>query len=169
MLKGARSSIGDGLETKFWTDRWTDGGVRLIDLVSRDNLPEDTDAMVAELVNEDGLWDLDLISQYLPQMLSIVSRTCPPHDRIEGKTAGAGELSSLVSSRSDPRISLFWITMSSLLPNLGSLFGNGVVLIELGTFSGLQNMAGCLQIVNEGEDTWLMTLAAVCAIILKRI
>ncbi|CAN1831412.1 hypothetical protein LINPERHAP1_LOCUS33186 [Linum perenne] len=94
-------------------------------------------------------------------MLSIVSRACPPHDRIEEKMAGAGELSSLVCSRSDPHISLFWI--------LGSLFGNGVARIESGTFSGLRSMAGCLQTVNEGEDTWLMTLAVVCVIILKRI
>ncbi|CAN1831409.1 Putative ribonuclease H protein At1g65750 [Linum perenne] len=102
MLKGVRSSIGDGLETNFWTDRWTDGGVRLIDLVSRDNLPEDTDAVVAELVNEDGLWDLDLISQYLPpNVVDCVSGMSPPRpDRREDGWSWGAEQSGMFSIRS---------------------------------------------------------------------
>ncbi|CAN1165414.1 Putative ribonuclease H protein At1g65750 [Linum perenne] len=78
------------------------GGVRLIDLVNRDNLPEDTDAVVADLVKEDGLWDLDFISQYLPlNAIDCVSGMSPPRsERGEDGWRWGGEQSGKFSIRS---------------------------------------------------------------------
>ncbi|CAN1274381.1 Putative ribonuclease H protein At1g65750 [Linum perenne] len=61
MLEGARTGIGNGKDTKFWTGNWLDSGVKLIDCVADTNVPLDLDAMVSEFVTASGDWDFGRI------------------------------------------------------------------------------------------------------------
>ncbi|CAN1767631.1 Putative ribonuclease H protein At1g65750 [Linum perenne] len=57
MLEGARSGIGNGRETPFWTGKWIDSGKKLIDQVVFNPDQLDISARVRDLVAADGEWD----------------------------------------------------------------------------------------------------------------
>ncbi|CAN1815662.1 Putative ribonuclease H protein At1g65750 [Linum perenne] len=85
MTQGARSLIHDGVNTAFWTGRWVDSGVRLIDFANTDDPGFNIDDSVADLVDAKGAWDFQKIRPLLqPEGLNMVAGTSPP-------VAGSGE------------------------------------------------------------------------------
>ncbi|CAN1129957.1 hypothetical protein LINPERHAP2_LOCUS5547 [Linum perenne] len=69
MLEGARASIRNGVGTTFWTTRWLDSGIKLIDHVEEIDDNIDLQATVRDLVMEDGDWDLDFLRTYIKDEL----------------------------------------------------------------------------------------------------
>ncbi|CAN1161707.1 Putative ribonuclease H protein At1g65750 [Linum perenne] len=63
---GVRWSIRDGRSTRFWTDRWLDSGILLIDYAL--NIREvDVSNSVADFCDVDKVWDLDKLRNVLPE------------------------------------------------------------------------------------------------------
>ncbi|CAN1131085.1 hypothetical protein LINPERHAP2_LOCUS6196 [Linum perenne] len=65
MLLGARSSIRNGRDTPFWTTRWVDSGIRLIDSMAGTDVDFNPLDTVADFVNEDGQWNFEEITRLL--------------------------------------------------------------------------------------------------------
>ncbi|CAN1126818.1 Putative ribonuclease H protein At1g65750 [Linum perenne] len=65
MLQGSRAAIRNGKETMFWTTRWVDSGVKLID-AALDPTNVDLEMSVADLVTSEGSWDFSKLQTILP-------------------------------------------------------------------------------------------------------
>ncbi|CAN1173011.1 Putative ribonuclease H protein At1g65750 [Linum perenne] len=80
MIEGARAGIGNGEETRFWTGKWLDSGVKLIDLVSKFDEPIDLEDPVKDFITEDGNWDLPRLRLHLDdEAIKDVIGMLPPH------------------------------------------------------------------------------------------
>ncbi|CAN1147309.1 Putative ribonuclease H protein At1g65750 [Linum perenne] len=85
MLRGSRSAIRDGRETMFWTARWVDSGVQLINLVNVDPRLINVEDTVRDFVTEDGSWDFAKLRSCLAEdTVAIVAGMAPPRDGIGG-------------------------------------------------------------------------------------
>ncbi|CAN1841739.1 Putative ribonuclease H protein At1g65750 [Linum perenne] len=70
VVNGIQQSIGDGRSTRFWTDRWVDSGVLLIDHAL--NIQGvDASTCVADLCSANGDWNADLIFSVLPRDIAL--------------------------------------------------------------------------------------------------
>ncbi|CAN1162974.1 Putative ribonuclease H protein At1g65750 [Linum perenne] len=65
MLEGARAGIGNGQYTLFWTGRWLDSGVRLIDKVVQNAELVDIEARVRDFISGDGSWNISQLRGFL--------------------------------------------------------------------------------------------------------
>ncbi|CAL1353888.1 unnamed protein product [Linum trigynum] len=83
MSEGMAMSVKDGRSTSFWTDRWIDPTVILLDHV-RVHAPEiDPTLPVAAFLDENGKWDEALINSFLPMEVAVqVIGSHPP--RVDG-------------------------------------------------------------------------------------
>ncbi|CAN0892936.1 Putative ribonuclease H protein At1g65750 [Linum grandiflorum] len=63
-------AIRDGRSTKFWTDKWLDSGIILIDH-ARNTQGVSFDSNVADFVLDSGNWNSTLISSLLPYQIAI--------------------------------------------------------------------------------------------------
>ncbi|CAN1762611.1 Putative ribonuclease H protein At1g65750 [Linum perenne] len=93
MLKGARSAIRNGRTTEFWTARWVDRGIRLIELVDDPDAEINTEDMVSDFVDSDGCWDVNRLTSCLPAEAvdMVVGMTLPCDDRGEDQWVWGGE------------------------------------------------------------------------------
>ncbi|CAN1730820.1 Putative ribonuclease H protein At1g65750 [Linum perenne] len=82
VVNGIHQSIGDGRSTKFWTDRWVDSGVLLIDHAL--NLQGvNASICVADFCSTNGDWNSDLIFSVLPMNIALqVIGMTPPRNNI---------------------------------------------------------------------------------------
>ncbi|CAN1191394.1 Putative ribonuclease H protein At1g65750 [Linum perenne] len=81
VVNGIQQSIGDGRSTKFWTDRWVDSGVLLIDHAL--NIQGvNASICVADFCSANGDWNSDLIFYVLPRniALQVIGMTPPRHN-----------------------------------------------------------------------------------------
>ncbi|CAN1833322.1 Putative ribonuclease H protein At1g65750 [Linum perenne] len=79
MLLGARSAIRNGQGTLFWTARWVDSGIRLLNTIEDTNGGIDLSATVADFTNEDNQWDVDKLTNVLtPDQVCLVLGMSPP-------------------------------------------------------------------------------------------
>ncbi|CAN1850207.1 Putative ribonuclease H protein At1g65750 [Linum perenne] len=77
-LKGLYWSIKSGRNTKFWTDRWLDSGIILIDhVISAQGV--DISQSVSDLILSDGNWDIPKLSICLPYdvLVQVIGMTPP--------------------------------------------------------------------------------------------
>ncbi|CAN1745399.1 Putative ribonuclease H protein At1g65750 [Linum perenne] len=82
VLNGLHWSIRDGRNTHFWTDRWVDSGVILVDHAL--NIQGvDSSLLVSQACSESGLWNLDFLFSVLPRdiVLQVVG-VSPPVDSL---------------------------------------------------------------------------------------
>ncbi|CAN1181258.1 Putative ribonuclease H protein At1g65750 [Linum perenne] len=81
MLIGARSAIRNGRDTPFWTSRWVDSGIRLIDAATNMHPNINLADNVVDFVNEDVQWDVDKLSIALPpDVVDSVIGMSPPRE-----------------------------------------------------------------------------------------
>ncbi|CAN1130300.1 Putative ribonuclease H protein At1g65750 [Linum perenne] len=82
VLDGTRWSIRDGRKTRFWTDRWLDSGITLMDhaINFRD---VDSSLPVSHICSEPGVWNFDFLCSVLPSdvVMQVVGMS-PPVDRL---------------------------------------------------------------------------------------
>ncbi|CAN1782224.1 Putative ribonuclease H protein At1g65750 [Linum perenne] len=102
MTLGSRVGIRDGQDTNFWSDRWIDSGLRLIDLADRPDMIEDTEARVCEFGTDDGGWDMEKLSRSLPAaaVAQIAAIAPPAATRGEDTWAWGEESNGIFSIRS---------------------------------------------------------------------
>ncbi|CAN1830416.1 Putative ribonuclease H protein At1g65750 [Linum perenne] len=82
VVNGLHWSTRDGGNTRFWTDRWVDSGVVLVDHAL--NIQGvDSSLLVAQACSEPGLWNFDFLTSVLPReiVLQVVGMT-PPVERL---------------------------------------------------------------------------------------
>ncbi|CAN1168444.1 Putative ribonuclease H protein At1g65750 [Linum perenne] len=85
MTQGIRALIHDGAATAFWTARWVDSDLRLIEFANTEVQGFNIDDSVADFVDENGSWDLQKLTPLLqPEGLNMVAGSSPP-------VAGSGE------------------------------------------------------------------------------
>ncbi|CAN1824284.1 Putative ribonuclease H protein At1g65750 [Linum perenne] len=106
MLRGARSAIRDGRGTAFWTAKWVDSGVRLIDLVDENTANIDIGENVADFTIGDGTWNFDKLRGVLPtQAVNLVMGMTPPQaDRGDDEWVWGEEIDGQFSIKSAYRI-----------------------------------------------------------------
>ncbi|CAN1175299.1 Putative ribonuclease H protein At1g65750 [Linum perenne] len=106
MIRGARSAIRDGRGTAFWTARWVDSGVRLIDLVNEDSPHINIGDNVDDFTTVDDTWDLDKLCRVLPaQAVNMVMGMTPPQaDRGDDEWVWGEEVDGQFSIKSAYRI-----------------------------------------------------------------
>ncbi|CAN1308617.1 Putative ribonuclease H protein At1g65750, partial [Linum perenne] len=82
VVNGIQQSIVDGRSTRFWTDRWVDSGVLLIDhALNIQGVNAST--CVADLCSANGDWNADLIFSVLPRDIALqVIGMSPPRNNI---------------------------------------------------------------------------------------
>ncbi|CAN1749435.1 Putative ribonuclease H protein At1g65750 [Linum perenne] len=85
MLEGARSGIGNGKDTLFWTGNWLDSGSKLIDQAVLNIDQIDISARVCDLVTEAGAWDLAKIQFHVTDesIKGVIGMLPPSEDRGE--------------------------------------------------------------------------------------
>ncbi|CAN1333062.1 Putative ribonuclease H protein At1g65750 [Linum perenne] len=105
---GARSAIRNGLDTQFWTARWIDSGIRLLDVVEDGAAGIDISATVAEFTNDDNQWDVDKLSSVLTadQVSMVVGMSPPNPDSGEDEWVWGMEPNGLFSIKSAYKILL---------------------------------------------------------------
>ncbi|CAN1750621.1 Putative ribonuclease H protein At1g65750 [Linum perenne] len=102
MLLGARSGIRNGEDTDFWTSRWLDSGVQLIDHAWNPDYELNITAKVRDMVSSDGSWNLNTLRSCLPENLveEIVGMTPPKADLGEDVCSWGREINGKFSIRS---------------------------------------------------------------------
>ncbi|CAN1786030.1 Putative ribonuclease H protein At1g65750 [Linum perenne] len=86
VVNGAHWSIRDGQNTHFWTDRWVDSSIVLVDHAL--NIQGvDSSLRVSQACSEPGLWNFDFLCSVLPRdvVMQVVGMS-PPVERL-GKDA----------------------------------------------------------------------------------
>ncbi|CAN1144455.1 Putative ribonuclease H protein At1g65750 [Linum perenne] len=79
MLAGSRSAIRDGTDTLFWSDKWVDADIRLIDYADTAAAEFDLSCTVASMVNTEGQWDYPRLERlFTPDAVDIVAGMTPP-------------------------------------------------------------------------------------------
>ncbi|CAN1188824.1 Putative ribonuclease H protein At1g65750 [Linum perenne] len=79
MVEGSRSGIRDGKETLFWTGRWLDSGIRLIDQVVTELDGVDPDERVCDVVTASGDWDFERLRRHLAvETINQITDVTPP-------------------------------------------------------------------------------------------
>ncbi|CAN1801051.1 Putative ribonuclease H protein At1g65750 [Linum perenne] len=79
---GLQWSINNGRNTHFWTARWVDGGIVLIDH-ALNILRVDTSLRVADVCSATGDWNIDFLSSVLPSdVVMQVIGMCTPRDSL---------------------------------------------------------------------------------------
>ncbi|CAN1829647.1 Putative ribonuclease H protein At1g65750 [Linum perenne] len=106
MLLGARTAIRNGRETSFWTARWLDSRVRLIDAFTGNTEELDLSQSVADFVNDDGQWDVERLFAVLPAdaVSAVVGMPTPREDCGEDEWIWGGESNGSFSIKSAYRI-----------------------------------------------------------------
>ncbi|CAN1176559.1 Putative ribonuclease H protein At1g65750 [Linum perenne] len=80
MLRGARSAIRDGHDTRFWLTRWVDADILLVDCIDEDKPLPNLEETVADYVTEFGQWDFDKLRRYLNQeAIEMIMGMSPPN------------------------------------------------------------------------------------------
>ncbi|CAN1140307.1 Putative ribonuclease H protein At1g65750 [Linum perenne] len=104
MLEGARFGIGNDRDTKFWSDRWLDSGVKLIDQVINLVVPLNLEDLVCDFVNANGDWDLAEMSVHLDEeaLKEIRGMLPPSENRGDDSWIWGLESNGKFSIRSDP-------------------------------------------------------------------
>ncbi|CAN1188821.1 Putative ribonuclease H protein At1g65750 [Linum perenne] len=78
-MEGSRSGIRDGKETLFWTGRWLDSGIRLIDQVVTELDGVDPDERVCDVVTASGDWDFERLRRHLAvETINQITDVTPP-------------------------------------------------------------------------------------------
>ncbi|CAN1147563.1 Putative ribonuclease H protein At1g65750 [Linum perenne] len=82
MMTGARSAIRNGRDTKFWTSRWVDSGIRLLDFAVDADTEPNLGEPVANFLNLDGQWDIERLRSALPSdaVDAVVGMSTPRED-----------------------------------------------------------------------------------------
>ncbi|CAN1786910.1 Putative ribonuclease H protein At1g65750 [Linum perenne] len=81
MMLGARSAIRNGRDTMFWTSRWVDSGIRLLDFAVDTNIELNLGDSVADFLNLDGQWDIEKLTSSLPSdVVDSVVGMSPPRE-----------------------------------------------------------------------------------------
>ncbi|CAN1743715.1 Putative ribonuclease H protein At1g65750 [Linum perenne] len=81
MLIGTRSTIRNGCDTLFWTSRWVDSGIRLVDKITNTHPTVNLADKVVDFVNDSGQWDFDkLLTVLPPNVVNYVAGMSPPRD-----------------------------------------------------------------------------------------
>ncbi|CAN1177926.1 Putative ribonuclease H protein At1g65750 [Linum perenne] len=78
VINGIQWSVRDGKTTKFWTDRWLDSGILLIDhAINVQGV--NPSLLVSQATKQDGSWDFDFLSNALPHdvLLQVVGMSTP--------------------------------------------------------------------------------------------
>ncbi|CAN1842763.1 Putative ribonuclease H protein At1g65750 [Linum perenne] len=78
VVNGIQWSVRDGKTTKFWTDRWLDSGILLIDhAINVQGV--NPSLLVSQVTKQDGSWDFDFLSNALPHdvLLQVVGMSTP--------------------------------------------------------------------------------------------
>ncbi|CAN1128563.1 Putative ribonuclease H protein At1g65750 [Linum perenne] len=106
MMPGARSSIRNGRDTPFWTARWVDLGIRLIDLMTGTGVDFNPLDTVADFVNEDGQWKFEDIAGLLPSDVAeaVIGMTPPIADGEDDQWVWGGEVNGRFSIKSTNRL-----------------------------------------------------------------
>ncbi|CAN1810690.1 Putative ribonuclease H protein At1g65750 [Linum perenne] len=80
MLEGSRSGIRDGKGTSFWTGRWLDSGVRLIDQVEAHWEEVEPEDCVLSFTTAGGEWNFDKMRRHLAEELILqIAAMSPPN------------------------------------------------------------------------------------------
>ncbi|CAN1201045.1 Putative ribonuclease H protein At1g65750 [Linum perenne] len=78
MLRGSRVAVRNGQDTNFWTARWVDADIHLIDLI-QDGIQPNLDSKIADFVSPSGQWDHEAIASLLkPEAVEMVFGMSPP-------------------------------------------------------------------------------------------
>ncbi|CAN1800814.1 Putative ribonuclease H protein At1g65750 [Linum perenne] len=106
MLLGTRLAIRNGRDALFWTSRWVDSGIRLIDSATGDEADLNLADTIADFVSEDGQWDVAKLTRMLPpSSVEIVMGMSPPRaDGGEDKWVWGGEDNGCFTIKSAYRI-----------------------------------------------------------------
>ena len=81
MLQGMRWSIGDGNKINFWHQCWVSEEIIIADHITNPIPNELINKWVADFVDDEGQWNLDMISVFLPnQILLQITAIKPPSD-----------------------------------------------------------------------------------------
>ncbi|CAN1193376.1 Putative ribonuclease H protein At1g65750 [Linum perenne] len=83
MLAGSRAVIRNGRETNFWTTRWVDSGVQLLELSTRNPSEINLEESVAEFGDDMGGWDLHKLRLWLSDegVVTVAGMAAPRDDR----------------------------------------------------------------------------------------
>ncbi|CAN1162575.1 Putative ribonuclease H protein At1g65750 [Linum perenne] len=66
MIAGTRMAIRDGRSTPFWSSRWVDSGIVLADFADTSDPEFNPLEVVADFVDDEGLWDISKLNRLLP-------------------------------------------------------------------------------------------------------
>ncbi|CAN1170479.1 Putative ribonuclease H protein At1g65750 [Linum perenne] len=102
MLEGARAGIQNGMETRFWTTRWLDSGIKIVDKVVRNHEEIEIEAAVCEFTTDSGNWDTEKLRHFLDDdtIGEIMGMMPPNSDRGEDSWVWSGESNGKFSIRS---------------------------------------------------------------------
>ncbi|CAN1726177.1 Putative ribonuclease H protein At1g65750 [Linum perenne] len=79
MLRGSRVAVRNGRDTNFWTARWVDADVHLVDLIQEGGTQPDLEAKIADYVTPSGQWNFEILAESLrPEALALISGMSPP-------------------------------------------------------------------------------------------
>ncbi|MED6111468.1 hypothetical protein PIB30_052590 [Stylosanthes scabra] len=130
-------TIGNGLDTFFWTDQWIHQDCRLSNLVTSPIPTERLQDKVADYVDRNGHWDIRRFQQLIPP---IKSEQYLPLQKRE-KTCYAGTIMQMATSLL-PRLTKFSQMKLRRSRRSGNLFGNGKALKESKCSCGDLSMEG---------------------------
>ncbi|CAN1155798.1 hypothetical protein LINPERHAP2_LOCUS20600 [Linum perenne] len=83
MLRGAHLVVRNGRDTNFWTTKWVDANVLLLDWVRDDREVHNLEEKVVDYVDQFGQWELDRLSDILkPEALAMVIGMSPPKQEL---------------------------------------------------------------------------------------
>ncbi|CAN1779457.1 Putative ribonuclease H protein At1g65750 [Linum perenne] len=78
MLQGSRAAVRNGKETKFWTTRWVDSGIKLLD-AAVDPASVNLEMSVAEVVTSERCWDFAKLQPLLStEAIDLIAGMTPP-------------------------------------------------------------------------------------------
>ncbi|CAN1798779.1 Putative ribonuclease H protein At1g65750 [Linum perenne] len=78
MLRGSRVAVRNGQDTNFWTARWVDADIHLIDHI-QDGIQPNLDSKIADFVSPSGQWDHEVIARLLkPEAVEMIFGMSPP-------------------------------------------------------------------------------------------